>query len=49
MWIIFGRRIDKDQKPNSCAAHNFLIVSDMLITNGRDIDKDHKRCRVQEI
>ena len=35
-------------KPNSCVLDNFLMVWNVLIIFGRDIDKDQKRCCVQE-
>ena len=35
-------------KPNFYALHNFLIVWNILIIFGRDIDKDQKRCHMQE-
>ena len=35
-------------KPNSCALYYFLMVCNMLIIFGRGIDKDQKRCCLQE-
>ena len=39
---------EKISKPNSYALHNFLMAWNILIILGRDIDKDQKRCRMQE-